>query len=239
MKISPPVLIIIVAALLLPVTACRQTATGKSKSHWYLQSPGTAAGYDRPPVDIGTPKDNSADSPAAPDTQGKTAPAVNEATSQQQDTESSGTNSPKPSWKIEPPPSAAGYGRPPVDIGTPKDNSADSPAAPDTQGKTAPAVNEATSQQQDTESSGTNSPKPSWKIEPPPSAAGYGRPPVDIGTPKDNSADSPAAPDTQGKTAPAVNEATSQQQDTESSGPASITPSWKIVPPPSAAGYGK
>jgi hypothetical protein len=180
MKVFIPILSIITGLLLLMIS-CQQTNTGESKSHWQLSSPpGTAAGYGRSPLDTSDAKDTSSVPPAGENVQQETtAPAGNESTLQQPERENDVPVSSAPTLKIEPPPSAAGYGRPLQD---PEDRKESSPPSSDDSNpsKTTPTLNEPATKQPESlqPSSGGYGPgtfTPTWTIEPPPSAAGYGK----------------------------------------------------------------
>jgi hypothetical protein len=180
MKVFIPILTIITGLLLL-ITSCQQTNKGESKSHWQLSSPpATAAGYGRSPLDTSDAKDTSSVPPAAENVQQKTtAPAGNESTLQQPERKNDGPDSSAPTLKIEPPPSAAGYGRPLQDPEDPKEPSP--PSSGDSNlNKTNPTMNESATKQPESlqPSSGGYGPgtfTPTWTLEPPPSAAGYGK----------------------------------------------------------------
>jgi hypothetical protein len=170
MKIFFPILTIIAAGLLLLATSCQQTNKGESKSRWQLSSPpGTAAGYGGPPVET---NDTHKDTLSHP-------PAINDSPPQQTETENEGPSSSAPSLKVEPPPSAAGYGRPPQDSEDRKE-SFSAPSSSESSPDKSTTISEPATMQPDSPqpSAGGYGPgdfTPTWTIEPPPSAAGYGK----------------------------------------------------------------
>ena len=227
MKTSFSHLGIVAAVLLLLAISCQQTNKGGSKSGWQLQSPGTAAGYGKAPMDSGDQKESDPGPPAAKEHPQEAVPSSKnpEPTPEPPSTKSDQTDASAPALMIAPPPSAPGYGRPPVAVSTPMDTA---PAPDDSkigQKENGPAVNQPPEQQP---VAGGEKPAPSepvLHIVPPPSAAGYGSHPL-YG--KEEKAVSPA-PSAAEKQQPA-----NPDQKTLSSSPA-----IKIVPPPSAAGYGR
>jgi hypothetical protein len=104
---------IITGLFLILGTSCQKTNKGESKSHWQLSAPpGLAAGYGSAPLDTSATKDvhetSTVDQSNKSGQGEETAPAASEPEPRQPATE---TGPPASSWKIEPPPSAAGYGK--------------------------------------------------------------------------------------------------------------------------------
>ena len=181
MKVYFALLIIITASLLLFSTSCQQTKKGESKTHWQLRPPPrTAAGYGNPPLVTNDTHDTSSVPHAGENVQQEKTPTRTESTDLQSATQKDVTSSSVPSIKIEPPPSAAGYGSPPLDAEDRKETSSVTPVGDNGHSKTNSTMHKSTSEEpkhlQPTSGGyGTGPFTPTWTIEPPPSAAGYGK----------------------------------------------------------------
>lgn len=222
MKVSFSHLAIIAAGFLVLAASCQQTNKAESKSSWQLKSPGTAAGYGAPPLDADKPKDTTPAPPAGKNGRQEMDATQNEPAGQPPAGTVDAPDSSAPAIMIAPPPSAAGYGRVPLDTNGGRNSSTEPPAdEKDLQEAPSTAVKQEPEPAQP--AIGSNKPIPSAPvllIAPPPSAAGYGGPLLDAPTGKKSS---PAPP----------------QPVTENSVTKPPAPAWKILPPPSAAGYGK
>jgi hypothetical protein len=165
---------IITGLFLILGTSCQQTNKGDGKSHWQLSAPpGVAAGYGSAPLETSATKETIPAAPAEEQTQLEAAATEEEPMLQQPTTKDDGPSSSSPSLQIAPPPSAAGYGSSPLDTQEIQETSTVHQTNKSGQGEeTAPAASEPKPRQPAT---GTSPPTSSWKIEPPPSAAGYGR----------------------------------------------------------------
>ena len=236
MNVSFTTLTIFAAGILVFAISCQPTNNGESKSSWQLKSPGTASGYGRSPLDTNGDGKILSAPPASEVPPSMKAPAPEQPT-----TKSDGPQSAASSWKIAPPPSAARYGRPPLDTNEANDAPPGPPAGENRQQEAAPAMNEPASQQPTTGSHKPVSATPALKIAPPPSAPGYGRSPLDSTGSKDTSPEPPAAENSQQDATPTMNKSAPapQKPAIEDDGTKSPAPIWKILPPPSAAGYGK
>ena len=179
MKVSFTVLTIVATGLFILATSCQQANKGESKSKWQLQSPpGSAAGYGTTPLeplDTGTPKEPASTPQSRDNGHEEIIPAASAPASRQPATESDRPHSSTPALKIEPPPSTAGYGSPFPDTGKRKETPPVSPTNASGAGEAGPAKKEPAPRQPTKESDGSGPPISSWKIEPPPSAAGYGK----------------------------------------------------------------
>ena len=168
MKVSFTALTVVAAGLLLLAASCQQTNKGESRSKWHLKSPpGTAAGYGTSPLDTSERKETPTVFPTDDSGHGEVTP-----TSSDPAPGDSGPASSTPALKIKPPPSAAGYGSPFLDIDQQKETPIVSPTNGSGHGETPPATSEPVSRHPASMGSGPTS---SWKIIPPPSAAGYGK----------------------------------------------------------------
>ena len=146
----------------------------------------------------------------------------------------------KSSWQLKSPPgTAAGYGTSPVDTKEQKEIPSATPANDSGQEEVTPTASEPPSKQTAREGHEPTSSTPAVKVEPPPSAAGYGNPPQDSRAQKETPTLSPAKNPGHGETTPTASGPPSKQTATESGEASPSTSSWKIIPPPSAAGYGK
>ena len=100
---------VITVGLLTLAVACQQPDTQKSTSKWHLApAPSTAAGYGETSQ---SPAAQEQTQPAASGGYGTTPPVVSEPTDQQPSTSENEAQPPTSTWKIKPPPDAAGYGK--------------------------------------------------------------------------------------------------------------------------------
>jgi len=137
----------------------------------------------------------------------------------------------KSGWQLKPPGTAAEYGSP-----------FSEPAAPEKPHKTEPPIQDKNGESTKQPATGGGEPEsslPALRIAPPPPAAGYGTPPPETGSPETTAPVPPAEPGSPDASHPADSDKSEVRQPEAGGHRPAFSPSWKIVPPPSAAGYGK